>query len=77
MNDRLRESIYALVAPVGALLVFYGVVSEDAMRLWATLVGVTLTSGMNIVAAIMVHVQRKGREDESSADASGPRPVNG
>lgn len=60
MNEgsKLRESVYALVAPLGALLVFYGAASEDEVRLWATLIGVALTSGMNIVAAVMVHLQR-------------------
>lgn len=73
MNDKLRESVYALVAPIGALLVFYGATSEEAVKLWATLVGVTLTSGMNIVAAVMVHLQReKGRllRNADSADNS-------
>lgn len=76
MDAKVRESIYLLVAPIGALLVFYGAFSEAEVQLWSVLVGGVLTAVTNVFAGAMVHVQRKGGSLESGSNKHRSRPLD-
>lgn len=73
---KLRESVYLLVAPIGALLIFYGAFSENEVQLWSVLIGAILTAATNVFAGAMIHVQRRDGSLESRANVDQPRSVD-
>jgi len=52
MSPKVRAYIYGLATPVGALLVYYGVLSTEEVQLWAALVGTALLTGVGGLAAV-------------------------
>lgn len=52
LPDRVRTYIYTLGTPAFALLVFYGLLTEQAASLWLGLLGAVLQVGEGTVAAI-------------------------
>lgn len=51
MSEQVRRYIYSLGTPVGALLVFYGLLTEQEVSLWMSLVGAVLLVGEGALAA--------------------------
>lgn len=51
MSQNVRKYIYSLGTPIGALLVFYGIVSEEEFALWLSLLGAVLLVGEGAMAA--------------------------
>ena len=48
MDERYRAYFYRLITPITALLIYYGVIDDQAAALWAALVGAVLTGGLAI-----------------------------
>jgi len=46
MSEKTRAYIYRVATPVIPLLVFYGVIADEAAPLWLALVGAATTSGL-------------------------------
>lgn len=49
--EHVRKYIYALGTPVGAVLVFYGLLSEQEVALWLAVLGAVLLVGEGTMAA--------------------------
>lgn len=51
MSQNVRRYIYSLGTPAGAILVFYGIMSEQEIALWLSLLGAALLVGEGTLAA--------------------------
>lgn len=51
MSEKTRKYIYALLTPLSALAVFYGLVSEEEVALWLGFAGTALMVGEGFMAA--------------------------
>lgn len=51
MSEQVRRYIYSLGTPIGALLVFYGLLTEQEVSLWMSLLGTALLVGEGALAA--------------------------
>lgn len=51
MSEKTRKYIYALLTPIAALAVFYGLLSEQEVALWLALAGTALMTGEGLMAA--------------------------
>jgi hypothetical protein len=60
VSQNVRRYIYSLGTPVGALLVFYGIASEEEFALWLSLLGAVLLVGEGAMAAAFTPKAPKG-----------------
>lgn len=61
-DERVRAYIYRIGTPIGALLVFYGFLSEQELALWLGVVGAVLMIGEGALAS--AHTSTKHLGDE-------------
>lgn len=61
MPEHIRAYIYRLGTPVAALLIFYGVISEQAAGLWLGLLGSALMVGEGTMAALNTSTRKEHR----------------
>lgn len=61
MPEHVRAYIYRLGTPVGALLIFYGIISEAEAALWLGLLGAVMMVGEGAMAALNTST-KKGEE---------------
>lgn len=59
MPEHVRAYIYRLGTPVAALLIFYGVISEQAAGLWLGLLGAALMVGEGVMASFNTSTQKQ------------------
>lgn len=51
MSEAVRGYIYRILAAVGVVLVFYGVISQEELALWLGVAVTVLQTGGNILAS--------------------------
>jgi hypothetical protein len=51
MSQNVRKYIYSIGTPLGALLVGYGLISDQEVALWLSLLGALLLVGEGAMAA--------------------------
>jgi hypothetical protein len=59
MSSNVRKYIYTLLTPLGAVAVFYGLLSGEEVALWLALAGTALMTASGTMAA----VNTKGKDD--------------
>lgn len=74
MSENVRRYIYSLGTPIGALLVFYGLLTEQEVSLWMSLLGTALLVGEGALAAANTPKAAKALES-SELDCSGWQDV--
>lgn len=52
MSPTVRKYIYSIGTPLGALAVFYGLLSDEEVALWLSLLGTVLLLGEGAMAAV-------------------------
>ena len=65
MPEHVRAYIYRLLTPVGALLVFYGLLGDAELALWLQLAGAALLVGEGALAARHTSTRRPDETPDS------------
>lgn len=70
LPERVRTYIYTLGTPISALLVFYGLLTDQAASLWLGLLGAVLQVGEGTVAALNRPTKGKRNGSNTGHDAA-------